>query len=579
MITAIIPARGGSKRIHKKNIKMYCDKPLIYYSIELAIKSKHITNVVVSTDDENIAEVARKYGAHVPFLRPAEISGDLSTDFEFMNHYIEWAKQNNQLPEMLVQLRPTYPNRSVEIVDSCIEKLLNNREYNSLRTVIPNGYKTPYKMYKISLPKNNLEPIISTNNNSHNMPDQLLPKTYIHNGYVDCIWTRTILNGSVTGDNIFPYILDKSEIHDIDIVEDFIDSSKKYREQYKKTINMGEKFIGEDYPCFFIAEAGINHNGQMSKAKELIDMAKRCGADCVKFQKRTISRILTKEGLEKLYKNDRSFGTTYGEHKRFLEMSFDQFHEMKAYADSVGILFTASGWDEDSVDFLDKLGVPFFKMASADLTNFPLLEHTAKKGKPMIISTGMADMETVCKAYDLVSKYNNDIVILQCTSSYPTLDEDIHLNVIQTYKKRFPNAIIGYSGHEKGVAISLGAVALGAKLVERHFTLDRTMKGGDHAASLEESGLHRLIRDIHIMEKARGGYEKKMQKAEEGCFLKLSKSLVSTCALPKGTVITRDMLTTKGPGRGISPMRMDEIIGMTIKTDVDEDVVLVDEYF
>lgn len=577
MITAIIPARGGSKRILKKNIKMYCDKPLIYYSIELAIKSKHITNVVVSTDDDKIAEIARKYGAQV-IMRPKEISGDLSTDFEFMNHYIQWAQNNNQLPKMLVQLRPTYPNRSVEIVDSCIEKLLNNKEYNSLRTVIPNGYKTPYKMYRIS-EKNNLKPIVPTNNNSHNMPDQLLPQTYIHNGYVDCIWTDTILNGSVSGDNVFPYILDKNEIHDIDVIDDFIKSTEKYREQYKKTINMGQKFIGEDYPCFFIAEAGINHNGQMNKAKELIDMAKRCGADCVKFQKRTISRILTKEGLEKPYVNDRSFGATYGEHKDFLEMSFDQFHEMKAYADSIGILFTASGWDEDSVDFLFDLGVPFFKMASADLTNFPLLVHTAKKGLPMIISTGMADMDIVCKAYDLVSKYNNDIVILQCTSSYPTLDEDIHLNVIQTYKKRFPNAVIGYSGHERGIAISIGAVALGARLIERHFTLDRTMKGGDHAASLEETGLKRLIRNIHIIEKARGGYEKKRWPNEEKCFLKLSKSLVSMCVIPKGTKVTREMLTTKGPGRGISPMRMDEIIGMIAKEDIDEDVVLVDEYF
>ena len=177
------------------------------------------------------------------------------------------------------------------------------------------------------------------------------------------------------------------------------------------------------------------------------------------------------------------------------------------------------------MDFLFELGVPFFKMASADLTNFPLLEHTAKKGLPMIISTGMADMETVRQAYELVSVHNSKVAVLQCTSSYPTLNEDIHLNVIPRYIKEFPNAVIGYSGHEKGIAVSLAAVALGAKIVERHFTLDRTMKGGDHAASLEEPGLSKLIRDIRVIETALGTSEKRKLQNEEKCFIKLSKSL------------------------------------------------------
>ena len=233
--------------------------------------------------------------------------------------------------------------------------------------------------------------------------------------------------------------------------------------------------LGTD-KVFFIAEAGINHNGSLENAKRLVDLAKRAGADCVKFQKRTVSRILTKAGLKRPYNSENAFAETYGEHKKFLEFSFDQFRELKQYCDEVGILMTASGWDEESVDFLFDLGVPFFKMASADLTNFPLLEHTAKKGLPIFISTGMSNMEDVVKAYELVSVYNSKICVMQCTSSYPTRDEDINLRVIDTYKKHFKGAVIGYSGHEKGIAISLGAVALGAKVIERHFTLDRTMK-------------------------------------------------------------------------------------------------------
>ena len=325
---------------------------------------------------------------------------------------------------------------------------------------------------------------------------------------------------------------------------------------------------------FFIAEAGINHNGSLDKAKELVDLAKRAGADAVKFQKRTISRILTKEGLNKIYNTPNSFGKTYGEHKEHLEFSYEQFTELKNYADEVGIPLTASGWDEESVDFLDSINVPFFKMASADLTNHPLLEHTAKKGRPMILSTGMANLDQVIAAYEVVSVHNKQVGILQCTSSYPTENKDINLNVIRKYQKIFKEAVIGYSGHEKGIAISTAAVALGAKIVERHFTIDRTMKGGDHAASLEEPGLTKLIRDIRVVEEALGSDEKRKLLSEEKCFIKLAKSIVSTRDLKKGEIVTRDMLTTKGPGSGISPTRMGFIIGKTIAKDIEADSVI-----
>lgn len=336
--------------------------------------------------------------------------------------------------------------------------------------------------------------------------------------------------------------------------------------------------LGTD-KVFFIAEAGINHNGSLENAKKLVDLAKRAGADCVKFQKRTVSRILTKAGLDRPYTSENSFAETYGEHKKFLEFSFDQFRELKKYCDEVGIMMTASGWDEESVDFLYELGVPFFKMASADLTNFPLLEHTAKKGLPMFISTGMSNLEEVIKAYELISVYNPKICVMQCTSSYPTRDEDINLKVIETYQKTFRGAVIGYSGHEKGIAISLGAVALGAKVVERHFTLDRTMKGGDHAASLEEPGLTKLIRDIRVIETALGSTEKRRLNAEIPCFIKLAKSIVSTRKISKGETITRDMLTTKGPGDGLSPTMLTYIVQKraVATKDIEEDTVIYEK--
>lgn len=330
---------------------------------------------------------------------------------------------------------------------------------------------------------------------------------------------------------------------------------------------------------FFVAEAGINHNGSLKNAFELVDIAKRAGADAVKFQKRTVSRILTKEGLNKIYETPNSFGKTYGEHKDYLELSKEDFRDLKKYADNLGIPLLASGWDEESIDFLYEIGVPFFKMASADLTNFPLLEYTAKKGLPMIISTGMADFETVKEAYELVSMINSKVAILQCCSSYPSSLTDINLNVIKTYQEHFKPAVVGYSGHEVGTSVSIAAAALGAKIIERHITIDKTMKGGDHLASLEEDELTSLIKEIRIVESAMGSFCKRKLPSEEKCFIKLAKSLVSTTKIKKGEKIQREHLTTKGPGTGISPMKMYLTIGKIANRDIEEDVVLYEEYF
>ena len=342
-------------------------------------------------------------------------------------------------------------------------------------------------------------------------------------------------------------------------------------------LKLGTKQIGEKHPAFIIAEIGINHQGDVNIARELIQKAKECGADAVKLQKRSISRILTKAGLEIAYDNRNSFGKTYGEHKKVLELSKSDYQQLFSFCKEIDIIFCASGWDEESIDFLDELGIPFFKMASADLTNFPLLIHTAKKNKPMILSTGMADMKMVQAAYSQVNQLNNQIAILQCTSTYPSAFSEVHLKVLQTYIKEFPNAVIGYSGHEQGIAIPPAAVALGAKIIERHFTLDRTMKGGDHAASLEPQGFAKMVRDIRHIEAAMGSSEKKVQDSETPVFRKLSKSIVSAVEINSGDTITADMLTTKGPGTGLSPMRLNELIGKISSKNIPADEVIMEE--
>jgi len=343
------------------------------------------------------------------------------------------------------------------------------------------------------------------------------------------------------------------------------------------TLQLGNKNVGDGHPAFIVAEIGINHQGDVNIARDLIQKAKECGADAVKFQKRSLTRILTKAGLDMAYDNRNSFGKTYGEHKKALELSEADYRELNIFCQKLDIIFCASGWDEESIGFLDELGIPFFKMASADLTNFPLLIHTAKKNKPMILSTGMADMKMVQAAYSQVNPINNQIAILQCTSTYPSAYSEVHLNVLQTYMKEFPDTVIGYSGHEQGIAIPPAAVALGAKIIERHFTLDRTMKGGDHAASLEPQGFAKMVRDIRHIEEAMGNTEKKIQESEAPVFRKLAKSIVSAVNISLGDSITANMLTTKGPGTGISPMRLNELIGKISKIDIPADQVVMEE--
>ena len=226
-IVAVIPARGGSKRIPGKNIKTYCGKPLIYWSINIAQQSKYITDIVLSTDCPKIANVGKEYGACVPFLRPSAISGDLATDHEFMIHYLRWAKTNNEYPDLIIQLRPTYPNRKLDILDDCIKTFLNKPNYDSLRTVCPTE-KPPYKMYTVQ--DNKLVPLFLSVGNimePYNQPAQILPITYWHNGYIDIVKPATIINGSVSGKHIYPYVMDKSEIDDIDTMNEWTMSEKK----------------------------------------------------------------------------------------------------------------------------------------------------------------------------------------------------------------------------------------------------------------------------------------------------------------------------------------------------------------
>lgn len=281
----------------------------------------------------------------------------------------------------------------------------------------------------------------------------------------------------------------------------------------KKFQISNNRFIGDDQPPFIIAEIGNNHNGDINIAFELIKKAKEIGVDAVKFQIKDIETSFSKELLDSPYLNSNSFGETYREHKQALEFSKDELILIYEYAKKLNIICFSTPFDIKSVDLLEELGNPIYKISSFHVTDIKLIEKICATKKPIIISSGMSTIEELDTAMALIKKNTSNFVLLHCVSCYPTDDEDVNLHLLPTLKNRY-DCIVGYSGHERGIALSVASIALGARVIERHFTLDRTMKGPDHASSIEISGMSQIIERSQRMFKALGSSEKKVFDCE-----------------------------------------------------------------
>jgi N-acetylneuraminate synthase len=277
-------------------------------------------------------------------------------------------------------------------------------------------------------------------------------------------------------------------------------------------VKVGSRYIGDDQPVYIIAEIGINHNGSMALAKKLIDGAVFAGCDAVKFQKRTPELCVPRDQWD--LERDTPWGRiSYIKYRHKIEFGFSEFEEIDLYCKYKGIDWFVSAWDEESVDFIDQFNPLVYKIASASLTDLGLLDKLRSTGKPLILSTGMSTIEEVEETVEFLGKEN--LLLAQSTSSYPCKLEELNLNVIHSYKSKYPEVPVGYSGHETGLAPTLAAVAMGATFVERHITLDRAMWGTDQAASVEVMGMYRLVKDIRDIEKSLGDGKKKLYESEQ----------------------------------------------------------------
>lgn len=294
----------------------------------------------------------------------------------------------------------------------------------------------------------------------------------------------------------------------------------------RKIIQIGEKYIGDSQPVFIIAEIGINHNGSLENAKKMIDGAVFAGCDAVKFQKRTPELCVPRDQWE--VERDTPWGRmTYLEYRHRVEFGLAEYEEIDRYCKTKGIVWFASCWDEESVDFLNQFDVPLYKAASASLTDHSLLKKKLATGKPLMLSTGMSTEEEIISAVDVLN--SQELMVAQSTSAYPCKVEELNLNYISALKNKFPNYPIGYSGHETGLAPTLAAVALGASFIERHFTLDRAMWGSDQAASVEIVGMHRLVNNIRDIERSLGNGIKKVYESEYKSIEKLRRVKLNEC--------------------------------------------------
>jgi len=341
------------------------------------------------------------------------------------------------------------------------------------------------------------------------------------------------------------------------------------------SLDLGGRMVGHGYPCFVIAEAGVNHNGDLDLAHRLVDVAVDAGADAVKFQTFQTERIISRTAP----KADYQVENTGSDESQFdmikaLELPEEAFAQLMAHCQERGILFLSTPFDHESVDILARLDVAAFKIGSGEITNLPLLEKIAGHGKPMIISTGMAtigEVETTIRTAREAG--TQEVILLHCVSNYPTDPADVNLRAMRTMARAF-GLPVGYSDHTEGLEVPLAAVALGASVIEKHVTLDKTLPGPDHRASLEPDELARMVSGIRIVEKSLGHGRKEPATSEANTTAVARKSLVAKRDLAAGTVLTEEMIDIKRPGYGLPPSMRLHLVGRSLRIDVTEDTLL-----
>jgi len=564
----LIPARGGSKGLPGKNLRTVGGIPLVSRAARTARQAArrlpgHGHRVVCSTDAPEIAAAAKAWGAEVPFLRPEALATDAADSADVALHALDWFGARGETFAALALLQPTTPLTVSEDLLGAL-RLFEEGGGAPVATVSPSHH--PFWTYHVE--GGRLRPAVASEREVLRRQD--VAPCYELNGAAFIVDPGALRRTRrfVEPDGTLAHVMPTERGIDIDTEMDLRQCEAVLAARTAAPVRVGGHVIGPSAPCFLIAEAGVNHNGDVALAHRLVDAAAECGADAVKFQTFR-AESLAAAGAPLAEYQERSVEAA--DQQRMLErlaLSEGAHRELKVHAEERGLVFLSSPFDERSADFLDALDVAAFKIPSGEVTNHPFLAHVASKGRPMLLSTGMCDLPEVAAAVDVIREAGNPpLALLHCVSSYPAATSDANLRAMETLARAF-GVPVGWSDHTEGPEAALAAVALGACLVERHLTLDRDLPGPDHRASLEPGEFAGLVRQVRAVECALGTGEKAPRPAERPIAAVARKSLHWRAALAAGQRLEAGHVAALRPGTGLAPSRLPSLLGRRLRRDV-----------
>ncbi len=550
-VLGLIPARGGSKGLPGKNIKPLGGLPLLARAIRSARESRCLDRIWVSTDDPAIARVSRDYGVPVPWLRPRELARDGSHLSDVLRHLLGRLAQEGYRPDAILVLQPTSPFRSAATIRKAVA-LFERSGGASVISVTPSRAH-PHWCFRIG-DDGSLEPFVHV---GVPPPRQKLPEAYFLDGSIFMVSAEKFLRtGVFHGPGDRPLIVGPGEGIDIDNPFD-----------WKLAEGLLRGGAAQSRPVYVIAEAGVNHNGRPALAEKLVRAAKAAGADAVKFQTFKAERLASARAPQAPYQRRAApaRGGRQFEMLKALELDAAAHRRLRDLCRKLRIDFLSSPFDEDSADMLDRLGVKLFKLPSGEITNRPLIEHVARKGRPIILSTGMSDAAEVSAAVGWIESLSDaPLTLLHCVSQYPAPIDQVNLRAMDTLREAF-GLPVGYSDHTEGTDIAVAAAARGASVIEKHITLDRRLPGPDQRASLEPAEFKGMVAAIRGVGSSLGDGVKKPAPCEASVSRVARRSLVAARPLPAGQTLSAADLAVKRPDGGISPADLQSVIGRTLR--------------
>jgi N-acetylneuraminate synthase/N,N'-diacetyllegionaminate synthase len=565
----IVPARGGSKGLPGKNLKTVGGVTLVGRAVRaarefLAASDLSDTLVMVDTDSPEIAREAERWRADVPFLRASRYAGDEISTSQTIIATLDRLEGHGRRFETVILLQPTSPLRNAVDIALCW------KQYDALTCPSVIAITSAPHAAALTLRVDPAGRVTWRERGGHERR-QDLESMYVVSGAVYICSTsllrqeRSFLVPGVTRGVELP----PERSVDIDTVADLALAEALVRGSPVEAVAIGDTRLGGGARCFVIAEAGVNHNGDEALAHRLVDVAADAGADAVKFQTFDPALLVSRRARKAEYQIART-GAAESQLQMLnrLALRREAFISLAKHAHDRGVRFLSTAFDEDSADFLEELGVAAFKIPSGEITNHPFVAHIARKGRPLLVSTGMSDLAEVDAAISVLLRNGGPpFALLHCVTSYPAPPDDCNLRAMETMRCAF-RVPVGWSDHTEGLTIALAAVASGAELIEKHFTLDRQLPGPDHSASLEPIELKELVAAVRLIERARGDGVKAPTASEIPNMAAARRSLHAARDLPAGHVVREDDLIALRPGTGLPPSACSTLVGRILRTPI-----------